>query len=301
MIMVQVLPLAVFLGVFMTLGGFSRTSELTAMRASGISLWRIATPLLLASASAALFLLAASEYLVPVTARTMHRVFDVEVKGKPEMSGGHNIWLRENDSVIHVRLAAPEKNLLKGVTLFTAGPGFRLTSRIDAKDALYINNGWRLRQGVIRTFSAETGEMISLERFKEREWRFDKAPSAFAVADEKELELGIRDLSRLIRKLQSEGYDPTRYRVDLQARLATPFACLILAFLGIPFALRNDRNTGLAAGIAVSISIGIAYFILQAMLQAFGYSGALPPAMAAWAANLLFGMLGIWLLLWKRE
>ncbi len=105
----------------------------------------------------------------------------------------------------------------------------------------------------------------------------------------------------MIEKLQAEGYNATRYLVDLQARLATPFSCIILALLGIPFALQRGRSAGLAMGITLSVSIGISYFILQAMLQTFGYSGVLPPILAGWSANLLFAMLSLWLLLSVKE
>jgi lipopolysaccharide export system permease protein len=113
--------------------------------------------------------------------------------------------------------------------------------------------------------------------------------------------MGIRELGQLARKVESEGYDATRYRVDLQAQTATPFACVVMAFLGIPFALSKGRGASLAAGIAISVGIGVTYFILQAALQAFGYSGVLPPVVAAWSANLLFTLLGAWLLLLARE
>ncbi len=83
----------------------------------------------------------------------------------------------------------------------------------------------------------------------------------------------------------------------MHARLAAPFASLIMAFLGIPFALRKGRDSGLALGIAMSVMIGVAYFILQAISLAFGYSAALPPLLAAWSANLLFFLFGCWLFL----
>ena len=302
LIMVQVLPLAILMGVFMTLGGLSRTSEMTAIRAGGISLWRITAPLLLASLGAALVLLAAGEFVVPLSARTMNHVFEVEVKGKPELDlRRENLWFREGDAIVHIRLAVPEDQSLEGISIFHLDDDFRLLSRIDARDAVYSGREWLLRQVTERPFIPATGEPTGIRRLPEMRYPLAKTPADFALPDDSKLELGLRDLHRLIRKLQAEGYDATRYRVDLQARLATPFACVILAFLGIPFALQKGRSAGLAMGIAVSVAIGVAYFILQAMLQAFGYSGVLPPPVAAWAANLLFGMLGVWLLLSVRE
>jgi lipopolysaccharide export system permease protein len=302
LIITQVLPLAMLMAVFMTLGGLSRTSELTAMRAGGLSLWRIAAPLLIVSVGLSLLLLAASEFLIPASARTMNHIYEVEVKGKPELNlRRENIWFREGKKIIHIRLALPENGTLDGITIYGMDDGFRFISRLDAQEAIYQTEGWLFRRVIERTFTPATGELFDLRQLAEIRYPLDKSPEDFVVPDNKNLELGIRELRRLIDKLQIEGYNATRYRVDLQARLATPFACLILAFLGIPFALQKGRGTNFAVGIAVSVAIGISYFILQAMLQAFGYSGVLPPVVAAWAANLLFGLLSIWLLLSVRE
>ena len=86
------------------------------------------------------------------------------------------------------------------------------------------------------------------------------------------------------------------YRVDLQSRFALPFSSFIMAFIGIPFALQQGRGASLAVGIAVSVTIGVAYHLAQGTLLAFGYSGALPILLAAWGPNLAFGLLGFWLL-----
>ncbi len=302
MIIVQVLPLAILMGVFMTLGGFSRTSELTAMRAGGLSLWRISAPLILVSVGAAIFLLGFGEYVLPTSTRTMNHVYDVEVKGKPELEKRReNLWFREGNAIVHVRLAVPEDQSLEGITIFRIDDQFRFLSRLDAAHAIYQQHGWLFRQVDERNFNPATGDIIGLKRLPELPYALGKTPADFAAPSDEDLELGIRDLQHLIGKLQSEGYDATHYRVDLQARLATPFACVILAFLGIPFALQQGRSAGLAVGIGISVGIGILYFILQAMLQAFGYSAVLPPPVAAWAANLLFGLLGVWFLLSVRE
>jgi len=302
LIITQVLPLAILMGVFMTLGGFSRTSELTAMRAGGLSLWRIAAPLLIVSVGMSIFLLLASEFIVPASARTMSQIYDVEVKGKPEANlRRENVWFREGSDIVHVRLALPENRSLKGITIYRTDDAFRLTSRLDALEAVYVNEQWLFQQVSERHFALTTGEPTGLQLHGEMLFSLGKTPDDFAVPSEKNLELGIRELSEMIDRLRAEGYNATRYRVDLQARMATPFACIILAFLGIPFALQKGRGASLAMGITVSVAIGFSYFILQSMLQALGYSSVLPPAVAGWSANLLFGLLSLWLLLSVRE
>ena len=105
----------------------------------------------------------------------------------------------------------------------------------------------------------------------------------------------------MAKTLEQEGYDSTRQRVDMHSRLAAPFTCLIMGFLGIPFALQRGRNSNIAMGIGLSLGIGVFYFIIQSLVIAFGYSNAIPPLFAAWSANFIFLLLGVWLLLNVQE
>lgn len=298
----QVIPLAVLMGVFMTLGGLSRTNELTAMRSGGISLWRITTPLLLISLVASAGMLAANEYLIPLCAKKTNHILEVEVKGKPALAlKRDNLWLREGDKILNIRLALPEQQALKGVTIYQVDDAFSLLSRTDAPQASYSEGNWTLNDPVVRRFDSVSAELAGLERLQERPIELEKTPGDFRAPEKSNEEMGFRELRNLSRKLQAEGYDATRHRVDMHARLASPFACLIMAFIGIPFALKKGRGVNLSVGVAISVGIGITYHILHAILLAFGYSAVLPPLVASWSANLLFGLIGVWLMLSARE
>lgn len=301
LVVVQVAPMAVLMGVFMTLGGLSRNNELTAMRAGGISLWRIAAPLLGMALLIAGTVQVANEYFVPLSVRKINYILNTQVKGKPRLVVKQDhLWFREETSIVNVRLALPEMNTLQGVTIFRTDENFRLQSRIDAPKATYADGTWTFENVTIRRFAA-AGEVSATEQYARMPVELARAPEDFRVAERRNEEFGFRELRTLSRKLQEEGYDATRFRVDMYGRLATPFASVIMAFVGIPFALQKKRGASLAMGVTISVVIGISYHIIQAMLLAFGYSSVLPPVVAAWAPNLLFGLLGVWLLLMVRE
>jgi len=302
MIATQIAPMAVLMGVFMTLGALSRNSELTAMRAGGISLWRLTAPLLATALLIAGLIQVINEYVVPLSAQKVNYILHTQVRGKPQLVVRRDrLWFREGGAIVNVRLALPEKNSLQGVTIFRIGEDFQLHSRIDAPQATYTSGVWMFEDVTVRQFSADLDTPPVVEHFARKPIELTKTPDDFRVAERKNEELGFRELRKMAKKLAEEGYDATRYRVDMHARLATPFASLIMAFLGIPFALQKKRGASLAMGITISVAIGITYHIIQAMLLAFGYSAVLPAAVAAWAPNLLFGLLGIWLLLMVRE
>lgn len=296
-IAVQVAPLACLLAVFMTLGGFSRSNELTAMHSAGISLLRVTLPLLVTGLSISLLTLVAYEYLVPMCVKQANSIYSNKVQGRPLATFKRNrIWLRDGRKIVNIRLAEAEKGELQGVTLFAFDRNNELINRSDISQAIYVNGQWRAETMVQRRF--DNGNLVASQTGNDLEVDLKLTPDDFRVPGSKRNEdLGYRELRSLASKLRAEGYNPTRFEVDMHARLATPFASLIMAFLGIPFALRKGRDSGLALGIAMSVMIGVVYFILQAILLAFGYASALPSALAAWSANLLFFLFGCWLFL----
>lgn len=302
LIAVRMTPLAVLMAVFMTLGSFSRTNELTAMRSGGVSLWRISTPLLLVSVLIALSVMATSEYVVPLCFKKINYIMDTEVQGQAEpVFKRDRLWLREGNDIVYIRLALPDKGTLEGISVFEMGKGFRLRSRIDAARAVFIGKRWKFERVTIRDFDPGTGTVQKVRHLPQKWIDLGKKPKDFRITQQDNKELGFRALHRIVKKLRAEGYDATRYRVDMQSRLAMPFANVIMAFLGIPFALKKGRNTSLAVGVAITVAIGIAYHFLQAMMMTFGYTGVLSPLAAAWSAHLLFGLFGVWLLLQARE
>ncbi len=302
LILTQVTPLAVLLAAFMTLGGFSRTNELTAMRAGGVSLWRISAPLLVVGLAVSVAVLSLAEYVVPAAAAKSNQTLEIAVRGKaPDTLKRENLWFREGQQIIHVDIAVPEESRLTGVRTFYMDESFRILSRFDAARAEYRQGAWVAEEAVLRLFDPSTGELVALERHDTAPLVMERSPREFEATATRNDEMTFRELRRLAQRLQEEGYEAARYRVDLQARLATPFSNLIMAFLGIPFALKKGRGTSLAVGISIALAIGLTYYLLQSFLLAFGYAAALSPLVAAWAPNLLFLLLGVWLMMSVRE
>jgi len=302
LIICQIVPLAVLMAVFMTLGGFSRTSELTAMRAGGVSLGRITLPLLSLCFALSLLVLAANEYLVPLSVRESNRIIHGELTGRPQQAAKlDRLWFREQGTIVNIRLALPEQDALQGVTLYTLDSNAQMITRTDGERAIFSGQGWTMTGVTVHHFDPGSGEVTQVEHPDSLPLAIDKTPADFRTTTESNEEIGISQLRSLARRVQAEGYDPTRYLVDLHARTATPFASFIMAFLGIPFALQRGRGSNLALGIAISVAIGITYHIMQGILIALGYSGVLPPMVAAWAPNLLFGLIGVWMMLMTRQ
>lgn len=301
-IFVQILPLAVLTAMVLTLGGLSRTNEVTAMRACGVSLWRIVRPLMGLALLLSFALLLLNEIVVPWNSKQLNLLLEVKLKGKqPLQLTQHEIWYRDNNRIINIKLATPERKTLKGISIFTLGPQQKIVRRQDTPLARYQNQEWWADKLVTRTFDPQSGNLLKREERERQLITINKLPQDFIAREDINSELNFRQLAQMARQMQEQGFDASHQRVDMHNRLAAPFTCLIMAFLGVPFALQRGRKSNIALGIGLSLSIGIGYFIIQSLVTSFGYAGALPPLFAAWTANFIFLLLGIWLLLNVRE
>jgi len=301
-IFVQILPLAILATMVLTLGGISRTNEITAMRSCGVNLWKIVQPLMSLALLLSFLLLLLNEFAIPWNTKQLNNLLEIKLQGKQKVQLTQNeIWYHSNNRIINIAVANPQKKQLQGVTIFTFDEQQKIVNRRDSAVANYDHGTWHAAILTERIFDPETGDMIGMNKLKDRTLNLDRTPDDFSRQENLNNELNFRQLSNMAEKLEQEGYDSTRQRVDMHNRIAMPFTCLIMGFLGIPFALQRGRNSNIALGIGLSLGIGVIYFIIQSLATAFGYSNALPPLISAWVANFIFLLLGIWLLLNVKE
>lgn len=302
LIISQVLPLTILMGVFMTLGGFSKSNELTAMRAGGISLFNLITPLIVAATLITGIHFTLNEYIVPTGIQNADYILHTKVKGKKAaLTKRDNLWFRDQNALYHINLVLPNAGSINGVSIYQLNDALQLEQRTEAERVNFIDKQWIAEKAKIRSFDPLNGQLTAERQEQKHALALTKTPEDFGAISGDNDELNFNQLRILSKKMQSEGLDATRYRVDMYARLAAPCACLIMAFVAIPFALQKSRNINLALGISVSVLIGVAFYIIQSTLMAFGYSGLLPPFIAAWSANIIFFLLSGFLILSTRE
>ena len=298
----QVAPLAVLMAAFITIGSLSRTGELTAMRAGGLSLYRIARPIILTTCVMTALLVFNQEIILPRSTSTMNRIMKEEVKGIAQPQRIRNqVWVRDGNSIVHIEQVIPNEGVLQGVTFFELDENFQIVARTDADSGQFEESSWQFRYIKRRQFNPGDGEMVSTAEARQESLPFSKKPEDFRHEDPHEWELNYLDLRQLTARMQKEGYDATRYLVNMHSHISSPFACLVMVLLGIPFVLNRGRNTSLALGVVISVLVGVAYFMLHSIAMAFGYSGVLPPLLATWSANILVGLTGLWLVLFRPQ
>lgn len=293
----QVAPLAILMATMLTLGMLAKNSEIIAMRSCGVGLVRISAPLLATALLISLAVLLNGEIIVPRSNARLDQIENILIKKKSADTffRQSNIWHREENTLLQARLFEPRSRTLQGVTVWQLAPDMRPLRRIDAAKGSIDDNGWLFREVTIRDFA--DGNVTATKTVAELPVQLQLKPADLKVLEKYADNMGFIALRRYCEKLQSGGYDATRYLTQMHSRLSLPFSALVMAFLGIPFALKSGRSSGIAVGIGLSIIIGFGFFVINSTLISFGQGGALPPFIAAWAANAIFAAIGVWLTL----
>ena len=295
------LPYGVLLATLLTLGTLSRHSEITAMKAGGVSLYRITFPLFFIVFFIGLCSFLGNEYLVPLTNNKTRYLLSVQLRKEPPASffKNYKIWYRSDHHIFNIQLLDPKKKALKGFTLYEFDEQFRCLQRIDANEVKWINGKWKFYDGSVRDF--DEGGSIQTTPFRELEISLPENWESFESIEQQSREMSYTELRTYIQRIQSAGYDSTRYLVELYAKLSYPFLNLIMILIGVPFALKTGRSGGVALSIGVSVMIGFAYGITFYVFLSFGKSGVLSPFLSAWIPTILFGLTGIFTLMSIRQ
>jgi LPS export ABC transporter permease LptG len=325
-ILYNVTPLCVLVAVLITFGALSRSSELTAMKAAGISLYRIVIPVVVLAAIISCSLFAFDEFYLPAANRRQEALRNV-IKGKPAQTflRPDRKWISGQSSKQEVRTAVvtnlpnsnaaparqaepvrifyyqffdPDRNDFANLTVFEFDPAtFTLERRIFAASARWDGrvDRWIFENGWVRTFSGES--IASYEPFVLTTFpQIKEEPQYFKKEDRQSQEMSFGELSRYISDLRQSGFDTKRLSVQLDRKLAYPAIALVMAILGMPFAFSTGKRGGVA-GFAVAIGIAVLYMGTASLFEAMGNVSALPPSLAAWAPDLLFAIAGGYLLL----
>ena len=293
-------PMSMLLAVLITFGLLEKTNEITAMKATGVSIYRIIIPVLAVAAMVAVGLFFFDQLYLPQLNKKQDALRN-EIKGKPPQTylRPDQKWIfGQNSSIWYYELFDPDQNRFGGISVFEFNPKtFELTKRIYASRAHWSDtlNKWVFEQGWTRTFNGMTVEdyhTFDVATFAE----LPEPPNYFKKEVKQSSEMSYDELRRYINDLKQSGFDVVRLRVQLQKKFAFPLMTFVMAVLAVPFALRGGRR-GALAGVAMAVGIAVLYWVGMGFFEAMGNANQLPAALAAWSPDLLFGLAGGYLLL----
>ena len=303
----QGLHLVVLMSTILLFLGLSRSNELTALKAGGVSLYRVSLPVFGLAALVTMTSLGFQEYVMPWMNRRAVEIDEARIKRRtmPELRKRTEIWYRGREDgaaesrIYHIGLLDPVNQQMNGVTVLSLGADFVMRGRWDARDMRWsaVDDAWRLANGVRREF--RRGQPDRAMPFREQTVRLPERYQDFAQVPRAPDVMSYTELRDYIDRLQDAGHKVGKYLVDLYSKIAFPFAHPIMALVGIPFALQSPRG-GRVIGIALCLALGLGYFIVHSAAVALARTEILPPLVAAWSANALFATLGLFLYLRAR-
>ena len=293
-------PLSMLLAVLITFGMLQRSNEITAIKATGISLYRVVVPVLIASTLVAGVLFLSDQLYLPYTNKRQDALRN-EIKGKPAQTylRPERQWMfGQHSDIYYYQFFDPDRDVFGGVSVFQFDPhNFQITHRISADRAHWSDamSRWVYEEGWERSLNGSAIEYY--HRFDAATYpELAETPAYFKKEIKQSSEMSYDELRRYIHDLEQSGFDVVRLRVQLQKKIAYPLITLVMAVLAIPFALSTGKRSALT-GVATAIGIGVVYWTINGLFEAMGNLSQLPPAVAAWSPDLVFGFIGGYLIL----
>jgi LPS export ABC transporter permease LptG/LPS export ABC transporter permease LptF len=291
-------PIAVLVGTLICFGILTKHNEVTAFKAGGISVYRLAVPVLFAAAVLSSLLFAFDFYYVP-EANRRQEALRAEIKGRPVQTylRPDRQWVSgEGSRIYNFRYLDPHDNIMFKVNVYELNPQtFNIVHQISADRARW--------EPALKTWVFQNGLSHEMHNGRDNYQYFYNGFASFAelteppswfVKEEKQYkEMNFEELASYIRELKASGLDTIRLQVQYHKKFAVPLFALIMALLSIPFAFVAG-NRGAMAGVGISFGIAIAYWVLNSLFEQVGDLNQLPAAMAAWSPDILFSIAGLW-------
>lgn len=291
--MFMVLPAAVLFATVFSIGGFTRHSEITAAKASGISFYRLIAPILIGAIIACGLDLALGE-VVPITNQRRADLLEEKSAATQQTTRYNFAFAGEYGRVYKIGSLNTNAGTMDQAQIERKGhgaeyPSYVLTARSARYDA---KRGWTLGGGYLEVVPDTTPTSFSVAFDSLRDRRLTERPIEMMAKPRSPEEMRYEELTRFIRAQERSGSDANLLRVERALKIAIPATCLIIALFGAPLATSTQRG-GTAYGIGISLATTVIFLMLIQLTKAIGGKGLIPPDLAAWVPGVIFGVIGL--------
>ena len=297
-------PLAVLVATLACLGVLAKHHELTAFRACGVSLYRLAAPILMSAVALSGLLFLLDHYYLPETNRRQDAIRD-EIKGRPVrtfLRADRQWTFGQRERIFYHRYFDYQQKEMGAVFVYDLGAEpFELKRHISAERARWneAQRAWVFENGWVRQL--KNSRVVGFEQFETKAFAdIEETPEYFQKEEKQHQQMNWRELQAYILDLTQSGFDTVRLKVLWYRKFSFPVFAFAMALLAVPFALLTGHR-GALAPVAFSLGLAISYYALSALSEQLGRAGQLTPAMAAWAPALIFGLSGGYLFLRVRS
>lgn len=290
----------VLLAVLVTFGLMERSNEVTAIKATGISIYRVIVPLLVISSVLAASLFFFDQLYLPHANKRQDALRN-QIKGKPPQTylRPDRKWIfGQHSDIYYYQFFDPDKDQFADLSVFQFDPkSFAITRRVYAERAHWsdVTSRWIFEQGWERDLRGE-----AIEHYRPFDvstlGQFNEPPTYFKKEVKQSSEMSYQELRRYIHDLEQSGFDVVRLKVQMQRKFAFPLVTFVMAVLAVPFSLSRGRR-GAITSVAVAVGIAVVYEVTSRLFESMGNLSQLPPSLAAWSPDLIFALVGGYLIL----
>ncbi len=302
-VLALVIPVAMLLSTLFSIGILSKNHEITALKSSGNSLYRILTPLYILALVISILVILFKGYVVPYANQKKVAIKKIKFEKiySAEQAQLIDLFVQgEGGWIFHFKIY--DTKLKQGVdALFQRFEGEKLMEWIEAQNVTWKDPGWLLEKGRVRVFEDTSVQSEKYDTFSS--WvRYDLKvkPELFSREQKTPDQMNLKELSSYIKLRQKSGKDVTREVVNRYVLYSFSLLNFIIVLFGAPLAA-HPRRSGLAFNFGVTVIVGFIYYILFKIGQSLGYNQKLPPWIAAWGGNIIFGILGLGVLFKARK
>lgn len=282
-------PMSVLFAALFTAGKMANLSELTAIKASGVSLYRFMAPFIITTLVVACISVYFAGYLVPMANQTKINIERNYLKRGFTFAGSNIFFQDQRTRIVGISFFDNNANQATRVTIqeFSDNDLTKMVNRIDATSMVYdsVDVKWVALRGVKRNFNDEGQTDIYFDSLNLKDLNF--IPADLSKKQQKPEEMNLSELGNLIKDQKRAGNDPTSTLIEFHSRFAFPAASLVVVLFGLPLSA-NKRKGGLAVQVGINILVTFIYLVFMKISQAFGKNGALDPIITAWLANFVF-------------
>jgi lipopolysaccharide export system permease protein len=294
-------PMAVLLAALFITGRLSTQNELSAIKSTGTSLYRIMAPFLIVALIVSLVSVFFNGWVVPYANQKKIYIERAHLDHSVETKDRYNILFQEGRRrIVSINYYDPQAECAKQVSIqdFDENDMTVLRKRYDAVQMQWIQpqegneqgGNWVLINGTVRKFVDTTQSLTHFDSLKVG--KLSLTPIDIEKKQRTPDEMNYTDLGEFIENQKLAGQNVARWQVEYHFKLAFPFASIIMVLFGVPFASSRPR-TGAALGFGIALATAFIYLIFMKASQVFGYNGDLNPFFTAWLSNIIFLMAGI--------
>ncbi len=295
----KMLPIACVVGTVMTLSSLNKGSELVALFASGLSLFRISRVIFISVVLVGGFSYYLSDRLMPAFNKQKNFIYYNDLEKTPsrfQTIKTNKIWYRSKNSIFNIKTLNAEGNKAQGLSLYFFNDKWDLVQMLTADSVLMNGSQWILKNGTITVFD-KTSSFPLNDKFNEKTIVMAEDAQDLRSTGQTSDLLTQAELSRFINKNKDAGLDTIRYEVDFHSKFSFALAGLVMSLLALPFCVGQSRGGGMMRNLGISIGLVVVYWIIHSTSQTMGMHGQIAPIIAAWLPNFSMVILGVFLLL----